>query len=127
MAKRQRSYERLVLGDVIEIPVPGDRFAYAQFTHNYRDPPVWGPLIRVLPGVFDSPLEDLQEHVQQVERFYVFFPVGSAVRQGLVRILANAQIPTRCRKFPLFKVCNRNLGTGRPTRWFLWDGKRLSD
>ena len=124
MAKKQRTFKRLALGDVIEIPLSMNRYAYAQFTHTHRDPPVWGQLLRVLPGIFDSPLEIVQELAQRPERFYVFFPAGAAVRRGLVRIVASEEIPEKCRRFPLFKACSRNGGTGLPTCWFLWDGKK---
>jgi hypothetical protein len=127
MAKKTRNFKRPTLGDVIEIPLSGARRAYAQLTHDHREPPTWGQLLRVLPGVFDAPIRDVGELISQPERFYTFFPVGSAVRQGLVRIVANEEIPDRCRPFPLFKACNRNLGTGRPTTWFLWDGQTTTE
>jgi hypothetical protein len=40
-------------GDIIEIPMP-QGFAYAQYTHKHTDPPRFGALIRVMPGLFPS-------------------------------------------------------------------------
>ena len=41
------------IGDVFEIETPKG-LAYAQFTYNYKEPPVYGVLIRVLPGLYES-------------------------------------------------------------------------
>jgi hypothetical protein len=119
---RSRNYKRLVLGDVFEIPLSKKRLAYAQYVNYHRDPPVWGHLIRVLPGTFQKRPEAFDDIVQQQERFYTFFPAGSAVNRGLVTIVANEQIPDRCRKLPLFKATNAT-GPTTDTNWFLWDGK----
>ena len=49
-----RKLKRLILGDVIEIPLSKRRFTYAQFVYYHKDPPCLGHLIRVLPGVFGN-------------------------------------------------------------------------
>ena len=121
--KSKRNYKRLVLGDVIEIPLSRRRFAYAQYTYYHRAPPVWGHLIRVLPRVFASRPENLKELVQKRERFYAFFPAGAAVSRGWVTIVSQEEIPVGSRKLPLFKACNQNFHTGKKT-WYLCDGKR---
>jgi hypothetical protein len=123
--KKGRNYKRLVLGDVIEIPLSTGRFAYAQYTYNYVKPPGWGKLFRVLPGIFKSRPEDLPELVRQGERFYAFCPLAPAVTQGWVTIVCNEKIPKQCRGLPVFKACNRNFATGKKT-WFIWDGKRAA-
>src|SRR5262249_39989752 len=121
--KRSRNYKRLMLGDVLEIPLSRKRSAYAQYVNYHRIPPAWGHLIRVLPGIFQKRPEDLRDLVQQQECFYAFFPAGPAVSRGYVRIVGNAEIPKRCRKLPLFKATNA-LGPTRDTNWFLWDGRK---
>ena len=123
--KRPRSFKRLMLGDVIEIPLSGKRLAYAQYTHYHRDPPVFGHLIRVLPGLFRKRPDSFAELVQHQERFYAFFPAGPAVHRGWVRIVGHEEIPERCRPFPLFKHTNVIARPLRPQYWErLWDGKR---
>jgi hypothetical protein len=109
-----RNYKRLMLGDVFEIP---------QYVNYHRNPPVWGHVIRVLPGVFRKRPEDFQELVRQPERFYAFFPAGPAVSRGYVRVVAHEEIPERCRNFPLFKATNA-VGPASTKNWFLWDGEK---
>jgi len=119
---KRRTYKRLVLGDVIEIPLSKGDLAYAQFTYNYREKPVWGHLIRVLPGTFKSRPQSFQDLVQKEERFYAFFPAGAAVSRGMVEIVSHERIPEHNKDFPLFKACNQEFKTGKKT-WWLWDGK----
>lgn len=104
--KTSRTFKRLMLGDVIEIPLSRKRLAYAQYTHYHRDPPVFGHLIRVLPKIFRKRPDSFADLVQQQERFYTFFPAGPAVHRGWVTIVAHEEIPERCRPFPLFKHTN---------------------
>lgn len=120
--KNQRNFKRLVLGDVIEIPLSKGNYAYAQFTYNHRKQPVWGHLIRVLPGHFKTRPECLEELVRQPHRFYAFFPAGAALKRGMIKIVSHEEIPKGSEKLPLFKACNQNFQTGKKT-WFLWDGK----
>jgi hypothetical protein len=101
-------------GDVIEIPTPSG-LAYAQYTHKHEAPPRYGALIRVLPGLFDSRPEDFTPLVQSHERFWVFFPVGAACHRGMVRVVAEEQLPLWAYRFPTFV-------SGREGFWFLWDG-----
>jgi hypothetical protein len=119
---RGRKHKRLVLGDVIEIPLSKRRFAYAQFVFYYRDPPGWGHLVRVLPGVFTKRPESFADLVKEQELFSTFFMAAPAVNNGDVTIVGNEEIPERCRQLPLFKDYNENYETGIKT-WFLWDGK----
>ena len=121
MAKPRRKFTRAVLGDIVEIPVKHG-FGYAQYINRHRAFPVYGELVRVFKGVFNSRPEDFSRLVRTREQFQTFYPVGSAVHQGLVTIVAHEEIPERCRPFPVFKAYNENYDTGKRT-WFLWDGK----
>jgi hypothetical protein len=120
MRKKRRNFKRPVLGDVVEIRVKGG-FGYAQYINRHTDFPVYGPLIRVFEGVFDARRGDFSGLVKQKEQFQTFYPLGTAVSQGLVTIVAHEEIPDRCREFPVFKAWNENFRTGKRT-WFLWDG-----
>jgi hypothetical protein len=61
--------------------------------------------------------------VKEQELFSAFLIAAPSVNAGEVQIVANEEIPERCRKLPLFKACNTNFETGVKT-WFLWDGER---
>ena len=102
-------------GDVIEISTPVG-LAYAQYTHKHEAPPRYGALIRVLPGIFSSRPADFRSLVQQHERFWVFFPVGSACHRGMVRVVAEEELPLWAYRFPTFR-------RGRDGFWFIWDGQ----
>jgi hypothetical protein len=122
LKKSRRNFKRIILGDLIEIPLSQGRLAYAQFVYNNREPPGFGHVVRVLPGIFDRRPENLGRLVQQSERFVTYFPAQAAVRLGMVTNVANEEIPERCRTLPLFRACNRNFKTGEKT-WYLCDGK----
>lgn len=117
-----RKFKRPVLGDIFEIRWRGGR-GYGQYVKRYSDPPVWGSLIRVLPGVFKSRPATFDALVAKKERFVAFHPLGVGVARGLVKIVAHHDVPARFEQWPLFRTCNRNAETGRKT-WFLWDGER---
>jgi len=115
--------ESMKLGDVVEISVGDERFAYAQYINHHRTPPRYGALIRVLPGVFHRQPDDLAMLVDQTERFCAFFPLAAACSQGFVRVVGNHPVPVRLRKWPLFKAYNENVETGNRT-WWIWDGTK---
>jgi len=116
------SNRRLILGDVIEIPLSNGNLAYAQFVYNHKEKPVWGHLIRVLPGVFRTRPADFKELVKKEERFCAFFPAGAAVRRGVVKIASSEKIPQGKENLPLFRATN-DLSKRGNKRWWLWDGK----
>jgi len=80
------------IGDVIEVKTPNGR-GYAQYTHEHRDPPVMGSLLRVLPGLFSraKPTEFFSALVEQEERFSVFLPSWHCAFAGHF----SASLPTR--------------------------------
>jgi hypothetical protein len=122
MAKR--SFKRPVLGDVVEIPLVGG-FAYAQYVFKHTDPPQYGELIRVLPGVFDVPPDNLQALVEGPDRFVQFYPLGVAVSARFVRIVGQFDVPDRFRTLPLFKAGGFNDPKTKEIRsWWLWDGQK---
>jgi hypothetical protein len=102
---------------VIEIETPRG-LAYAQYTHEHRDPPRLGSLLRVLPGLYEKRPAAFARLVEEEERFWVFFPLGAATRRQLVRIVANESVPEAKRPFPVFRARNAY------GPWWMWDGKR---
>lgn len=118
MAKRPR------IGDIIEIPLKTG-FAYGQFVLNHKTQDGFGPLITVLPGIHPEKHSNPQQLVDQPEQFLAFYPLGVAVSQGFVSIVAHADVPTRFERFPLFKVYGGiDHKTRKATTWFLWDGEK---
>ncbi len=83
-----RTRAKQTLGTVIEIPTR-DGLAYAQYSHDHDR---YGQLIRVLPGVYDNQ-PDLAEVVKQRERFFVFFPLDAAIREGIFRVVEQYEVP----------------------------------
>jgi hypothetical protein len=115
-AKRRRPK----IGDLIKIATPRG-FGYAQYTHkNDR----YGELIRVLPGLYESPSADLLSLAKQKERFYTFFRVGPYVWRGIVAIAGHAEVPEEAQPFPLFRARGGIDNNGRVLNWWLWDGNR---
>jgi hypothetical protein len=109
------------IGTVFEVRT-SKGFAYVQLTRRH---PVMGCLIRVLPGVFDSPPSDLRSLLQEKERFFTFYPVDDAIARGLVRPVATLDLPEWAREMPLLRKALRiDPLTRRPAEWALWDGTR---
>lgn len=104
------------LGDVIEIETPKG-LAYAQYSHEH---PEMGSLIRVLPGLYRERPTPLPVH--ESERFFIFYPVDAALREGMVSFVGNEAIPTHARSFPLMRNRRDADMAGRAINWWLWDG-----
>lgn len=109
------------IGDVIEIPTPSG-FAYAHYTHKHEEPPKYGSLLRVLPGLHESRPVDFADLVKLQPQFITFFPLGAACKQKIVHVVANEPIPTHAQSFPTFRSCVRTPSGRGP--WWLWDGKK---
>jgi hypothetical protein len=114
--------KRPKLGDIVEIKTP-DGLAYAQFVNKHDQPPNYGPLIRVLPGLYKSRPSDFFDLVSQPERFLVFFPLGPAVSRGIVTVVANEPIPDHLIGFPILRSPGARDASGRILNWWLWDGR----
>jgi hypothetical protein len=121
MPKPADQRRRPQIGDVIEIETPRG-LAYAQYTHEHRDPPRMGSLLRVFPGFHETRPSDFSALVEQEEIFSVFFPLGAALNRGIFRIAAKRPVPTRKQPFPVFRSRNSNLG--EPS--WIWDGGKRS-
>ena len=111
---------RPTIGDIVEIPTPKG-LAYAQYTHfDQRD----GQLIRVLPGLFQQRPDSFTQIVEAEERFYVFFALNAAVRQGIVRIVGREPVPPRAERFPLMRMRGIPYPSGGHSGWWLRDEHR---
>jgi hypothetical protein len=107
-------------GDVIALRT-ADGLAYAQVVHKDK---LYGTLVRVLEPVLPQPAEDLARLVSSPERFYTFFPVGAAVKRGLVQLVGRAQVPEGAQAFPLLRQRGQVRPDGSVADWWLWDGEK---
>ena len=123
MPKPTQARARPRFGDVIEIET-AKGLAYALYTHRHTDPPRWGAVLRVIPGIFESRPEDFTGLVELEPQFITFFPLGAACNRHLVRIVASVDIPERAKGFPTFR--SRSLPGVRSGSqpYYFWDGKR---
>jgi hypothetical protein len=112
------------IGDVVEIETPRG-LAYAQYVFRHT---TYGAIIRVLPGLFESRPDDFCDLVNQSERFFILYPVGSACHQGLAKIVAHEEIPEGSRGAPSmrssFRYRDHRSGQMVEAPWRLWNGEK---
>ena len=112
------------IGDVVEVSTPAG-LAYAQFTHKHDEPPKFGALIRVFPGLHERRPKDFAAVLQQRPLFSTFFPLGAACNRGIVKIVAEERVPQHLSDWPTFRNApRREPGRAKSGPWFLFDGKR---
>jgi len=117
---------RKKIGDVIEVPT-SKGLAYVQYTHEHTPPPVWGSLIRVLQGFYQTRPsdEELEKLIQQPHRFQTFCIVYRMVNIGDWERVGNFPVPDFAQKFPFFKNTNALKNSDlREANWSLWDGEK---
>ena len=105
------------VGDVIEVPTP-QGFAYAHYTHRHDEPPCYGALLRVLPGLHPLRPADFSALSAQAPIFSTFFPLGAACNRRIVSVVASEPIAESSKRFPTFRS---NFSSSGP--WVLWDGQ----
>jgi len=106
------------IGDIIEIPTPSG-LAYAHYTHQNNEPPHFGSLLRILPGLFPSRPNNFSAIAAQEPVFSVFFPLGAACSRKIVSVVASEPIALPSASFPTFRNSHSRSGP-----WFLWDGQK---
>lgn len=111
---------RIEIGDVIEIATPIG-YAYGQFMN---EDPLFGEIVRILPGTFQSRPEDLAALVAGPDRFVVCYLVRRAIRVRLVQRVGHEPLPKASRAFPLMLWGGLRLRDGRQSSWWLYDGRR---
>ncbi|HRQ38871.1 MAG TPA: hypothetical protein PLD25_13270 [Chloroflexota bacterium] len=117
---KKKGEARLQIGDILEI-LTSKGFAYMQYTHKH---PVYGYLVRILPGLYESPVSSYSEIVSYPERFFVFVPLLLGLRQGKTKIVHNEPVPFHAQRFPLMRVEGWIDKSGKVQDWWLWDGER---
>ena len=117
---------RLKLGDVYKVPIDQGH-AYLQYVFEHKDPPVWGSVVRVLPGIFETDPPDLDVLVGQLELYVAFVTLRLAIKQKEVVFVGSYPLSERFAKCPLFKVAvkwkSRPDKSTYPVEWALWNGR----
>lgn len=103
-------------GDVFAIQLDQGGFAFAHVLKIHRDPPHYGPFIRVFQTVKSDPAWD-DAIAHSGERFRIFFPVSYAQRAKLATRVASIGVPEIDRIWPVFKSYNDKHGSDERT-WF---------
>lgn len=106
--------KRAKIGDIVEIRLPNSGIGYAQYTHKHK---VYGSLIRVFrqkKRVLELSNLNSAEHL-----FTTFFPLGAAIKQGVVSLVGNLPVREDFKEFPIFKAGIQN-PQGKVEVWWLW-------
>jgi hypothetical protein len=111
--------KKAVIGKVFEIRT-GKGLAYFQCTHHDE---TMGPLIRVLPGVYEARPANLPELVSGPHQFVTFFAARHHEKSGEVSIVGDFPIPAFAARFPLMRIVGlEDPQTGIVKRCSLFDG-----
>ena len=111
---------RLKIGDIFETGTHAG-LLYVQLTDHHAE---YGELIRVLEGTHDHRPSEIGSLAGRGDVWLGFYPLGAAVRQGLMSHVGHASVPSERAAFPLFKTAVTDPRTGDVARWWLWDGAR---
>ena len=109
---------RAKIGDIIEIKTR-EGLAYAQFTTVVAP---YGALIRVFDEIFQSRPKNLAMLPTLPIRFSNFFPLTSALNQGVVTRVGNEPVPPHLRAQSLFRYGLPDPVSRKVEEWFLWRG-----
>lgn len=105
-------------GDIIEVSTPRG-LAYLQYTSRHPD---FGDTLLVLPGLFQTRPRGWDE-LCGPEGYFVFYPVGAALRQGLVSVVGRQPVPAGRETPPALRRAGARQRDGKVASWLVWDGK----
>lgn len=107
-------------GDILEVSTPRG-LAYVHF--SARDPE-YGDAIRVLPGFFTTRPADFTALASSPEAYFTFYPVGAAVSQGLVEVVATIPVPAGQGLPAVYRRAGARRPEGGVLTWLICDGKK---
>jgi hypothetical protein len=113
------SRKRARQGDIIEVKTSRG-LAYAQYCAKH---PKYGDAIRVLPGFFHARPKDWRALLSQ-EGYFTFYPVGAAVSQGLVELVASLPVPAGHELPSTYRRAGWRTPEGKVTAWLICDGAK---
>jgi len=109
----------IVLGDVFIIKTPNGK-AYLQYV--YKDETL-GEMIRVLSGLYNCEIINLEESVKENELYIIFFPLKAAYKRNIVEYVGQYSIPNGFQKPRFMRVDNVDRN-GQMINWHLLILKR---
>ncbi len=107
-------------GDVLEVRTPRG-LAYVHY--SARDPE-YGDAIRVLPGFFTTRPTDFSVLAGSPEAYFSFYPVGAAVSQGLVEVVARIPVPPGQGLPSVYRRAGARRPEGGVLAWLICEGKK---
>jgi hypothetical protein len=91
------------IGDLFEVRT-AKGLGYIQYGHREGGGPLSkGALIRAIRGLHSQRPTDLEKLAAQPTLFWAYYPLGSALNQGLVVDLGPFLIPTEAAQFPILR------------------------
>jgi len=115
--------KKIQFGDIFEVNT-NKGLAYFQYTHEHTDAPKMGSLIRVISGYYKKRPDDFKQVADSPTKFKTFVPLQKSLNVGLVKFVANEEVPRDSKKFPLFRNGEINPETKKVDDWWFWDGKK---
>jgi len=117
---------RLKIGDIIEIPLPNKKKAYAHYMAKNN----WGDLIKVFDYISDS--NELCNIELLRSKKYKFGPILTRIRVGIKssehnwRIVGNIKVESFKKPFFIWKD-GGPLSIETTTRWYIYDGVKSEE
>jgi hypothetical protein len=109
----KKGFSRPKLGDIYELRL-SKGVAYVQYVLRDAEPMQFGPVIRILPGVFLERIADPNALADQEERFLARYWIPGAVNDGDAVLVGHGEISARFDQWPRFK--NHPI-----SKWRIWD------
>lgn len=107
-------------GDVLEVSTPRG-LAYVHY--SARDPE-YGDAIRVLPGFFTTRPADFTALASSPKAYFTFYPVGAAVSQGLVEVVARIPVLPGQGLPTVYRRAGARRPEGGVLAWLICEGKK---
>jgi hypothetical protein len=104
-----------IIGMIIQIETSKGT-AYGLCTHKIER---YGSLLYFYP--IGTKLSELRDADTQ---FCCFFPLGAALRQGIVKKINIIEIPSKLKDFPVFRAGLPDPITGKVKNWWFWNGEK---
>ncbi|MFP2930547.1 hypothetical protein ACLESO_36185 [Pyxidicoccus sp. 3LG] len=93
--------------------------AYLQYTARHPD---FGETVIVLPGLYPNRPQKW-DALRAQQGYFAFYPVGAALRQGLVELVDEHTLPSGHTTPPALRRPGARSRDGKVLSWLVWDGK----
>lgn len=108
--------KKISIGDIFGIDTPKGK---AYFQYVYQDETI-GELIRILPGLYKQKPNNFTDLVKQNELFFLYFPLKSAYKRKIVKLVGNYLLSNNFRKPKLMRAKNVDQN-GKFINWHVID------